>query len=82
MAEVQTPVRRLLGDGKATCSVPEAARILDIGRDLGYTLAAEGRLPVLKLGRKLRVSVVGLERMLAGEAPVPPEVTPWTPDAA
>jgi len=48
----------------ATLSVPEAGCVLGVGRCLSYRLAQEGKLPVLRLGRKLRVSRAALERML------------------
>lgn len=48
----------------ATVSVPNAGRILGIGRSTAYRLAREGSLPVLKLGRKLRVPRAALEEML------------------
>jgi excisionase family DNA binding protein len=47
-----------------TLSVEEAGRLLHCGRRLAYRLAHEGKLPVLRLGRKLRVSRPALDRML------------------
>lgn len=47
-----------------TVSVIEAGRMLGIGRDAAYQAAKRGDLPVLKIGRLLRVSRVALERML------------------
>lgn len=66
-----------------TLTVEEAARILRIGRTAAYALAREWRatngrsgLPVLELGRTLRVPRHALELMLtgswsSGEAPPP-----------
>ena len=49
-----------------TISVPEAGRLyLGIGRDSAYEAARRGQLPVIRVGRLLRVPVVALERMLA-----------------
>ena len=47
-----------------TMSVTEAGAVLGCSRGLSYRLAREGKLPVLKLGRKLRVPRAALERML------------------
>ena len=46
-----------------TISVPEAGRRLGVGRNVAFRLAREGILPVLRLGRKLRVPVRALETM-------------------
>jgi excisionase family DNA binding protein len=53
------------GDGApTTISVEEAAERLGIGRGLAYDLARSGKLPVLRLGRRLRVPLGALQRML------------------
>ena len=73
-----TPGRRpyRLADLPDLLTVEEAARYLRIGRGSAYELArrfrlTEGRegLPVLVLGRTLRVPRHSLERLLALEAP-------------
>jgi excisionase family DNA binding protein len=49
----------------ATCSVEQAAAVLGVGRGLAYELARRGELPgLLKLSRRLRVSVPALKRAL------------------
>ena len=55
----------------ATLTVEEAARVLRIGRTTAYALAREWRttggrsgLPVLELGRTLRVPRAALDRIL------------------
>ena len=48
----------------ATFSVPEAGRILGIGRDAAYEAAARGEIPVLRFGRLKRVPKPALKRML------------------
>ena len=55
-----------------TVSVQEAARLLGIGRTLAYRLAAAGELPVpvLRIGRVLRVPTAPLLALL-GVAEVP-----------
>ena len=48
----------------ATMSVEQAAKILGIGRCTAFRLAAEGKIPALRLGRRLLVSKVALEELL------------------
>ena len=55
---VQEPQRR-------TVNIREAAKILGIGRDQAYMAARLGQLPVIRIGKRLLVSVPALERMLA-----------------
>ena len=53
-----------------TMSVPEAGRhYYGIGRDASYQAAKEGQIPVVKVGKLLRVPIVAMERILerAGE---------------
>lgn len=47
-----------------TLSVEQAGRILGIGRCTSYRLARNGTIPTIKLGRKLRVPMPALEKML------------------
>lgn len=51
---------------RATLTVEEAAERLGISRTLAYELASTGRLPVpvLRLGRRIVVSRLALERVL------------------
>jgi len=52
--------------------VPEAGRrYFDMGMSASYAAAARGDLPTIRIGRKLRVPIVALERMLdeAGRVP-------------
>jgi putative molybdopterin biosynthesis protein len=55
-----------------TLTVPEVAALLRIGRDSAYDLVSSGRLPVLRIGRKLRVPRASVERLIdevvSGEA--------------
>jgi excisionase family DNA binding protein len=72
-----------------TFTVEEAARILRIGRTTAYALAREWRatrgrsgLPVLELGRSLRVPRAALAELLetpAVHVPDPPPTPPPTP---
>jgi excisionase family DNA binding protein len=49
-----------------TMSVPEAGRVLGLSRNAAYAAARRGELPVLRFGKKLRVPVCRLERLLEG----------------
>lgn len=53
-----------------TFTIEEAARHLGIGRGLAYQLARQGAIPTLRLGRRLVVPRLALERMLSGELEV------------
>lgn len=57
-----------------TVSVEEAGRILGYSRNTAYEAVQRGELPVIRLGRKLRVPKVALDRMLDSATPRP--VTP------
>ncbi len=47
-------------------SIPEAGRMLGIGRSLAYKMAKEGTIPTLALGaRRIVVPLAALEKMLA-----------------
>ena len=66
-----------------TLTVEEAAKVLRIGRTAAYALARQWRatngasgLPVLELGRTLRVPRAALEAMLAGTPPSRPPEAP------
>jgi excisionase family DNA binding protein len=48
-----------------TVSVPEAGQRLGLGRNSSYEAARRGDLPVLRFGRKLRVPIVALDRLLS-----------------
>lgn len=50
---------------RVVMTVPEAGAKLGLGRSAAYEAAARGDLPVVKLGRNLRVPIVAFERMLA-----------------
>jgi excisionase family DNA binding protein len=47
-----------------TITVDEAAKLLGIGRSLCYELARSGKLPALRLGRRVVISRKGLEHLL------------------
>lgn len=53
-----------------TLSVAAASKILGVSRNTGYSAAKAGQLPVLRIGRKIRVPKALLERMLTTSAGV------------
>jgi excisionase family DNA binding protein len=52
-----------------TVNVEEAGQILGIGRNSAYEAVRRGEIPVIKIGKLLRVPVVALERMLQEARP-------------
>ena len=58
-----------------TMSVPEAGKLyFGLGRDGAYEAAKRGDIPVIRIGRRLRVSVPALEKMLEDAMPQRAEV--------
>ena len=52
-------------DAPKTLSVPDAGkRYFDLGRNASYAAAARGDIPTMRVGRKLRVPIVAIERLL------------------
>lgn len=51
-----------------TVTVPEAGRLLGISRRSAYGLARAGAIPVLRLGRRVVVPRLALERLLRAAA--------------
>ena len=56
-----------------TMTVEQAAAARNISRGLAYQAARDGRIPSIRIGRRLLVSRRALERLL--EAPTPLGVT-------
>jgi len=53
---------------RQTLTVPEAAKLLGIGRNTAYSLARQGKLPgVIALGKRIVVSKAALEKVLGAE---------------
>jgi len=52
-----------------TLSVEEAGRILGYSRNTAYEAAKRGELPTIRLGRKIRVPRVALQRLLDSAVP-------------
>ena len=59
-----------------TISVPEAGRVyFGLARNAAYEAAHRGDIPVIRIGRMMRVPIVALERMLAEARPTPRDLT-------
>jgi excisionase family DNA binding protein len=54
---------------RLTLTIIEAARVLGIGRGSCYALARSGRLPTVRLGRRLLVPRKALEAMVEVSPP-------------
>jgi Helix-turn-helix domain len=53
-----------------TLSVPEAGRLYyGLSRNGSYDAAKRGEIPTLRVGRKLRVPIAAMERLIDGVAP-------------
>ena len=61
------PPARDLSELPLVLTIPEVALLLRIGRSAAYEAARRGDLPVIHLGRKLRVSRSSLARLLDEE---------------
>ena len=62
--------RRMRAAGTATSNVYTlpSARLLGISRNLAYELLQQGRIPHVRLGRRILVPRLGLEQWIAQEA--------------
>ena len=52
---------------RLTISVVEAGRRLGVGKNAAYEAARRGEIPTIRIGKRILVPVVALERMLRGE---------------
>ncbi len=50
-----------------TISVETYAQLMGIGRSLAYNLARDGSIPVIRLGRRLRIPSAAVLKMLDAE---------------
>jgi excisionase family DNA binding protein len=53
---------------RLTYDVPEAGRLLGLGRNAAYEAVRTGQLPVIKIGSRLLVPKIALDRLLKGES--------------
>lgn len=49
---------------RLTVTMPEAARLLGIGRNTAYEAARRGEIPTVRIGKRLLVPVSALDRLL------------------
>lgn len=59
-------------DETLTLTVEQAAAALNISRGLAYEAARDGRIPTIRIGRRLLVSRRALERLLEEPQPLNP----------
>jgi excisionase family DNA binding protein len=59
-----------------TVSVEDAGKILGYSRNTAYEAVRNGQLTVIRIGRKIRVPKMALERILAGSAQLMAEANP------
>lgn len=59
---------------RLTLTIEETARLLGIGRQLAYDRVKAGEIPVLKIGRRLLVPRIALEKMLQEPKTINPDV--------
>jgi len=53
---------------RLTLTIPQAGKLLGISRGLAYQLAREGKIPVIRLGKRLVVPKLALQKLLSGES--------------
>jgi excisionase family DNA binding protein len=51
-------------ENRLCISVTEAAQMLTISRNLAYEMVKQGRIPVIKFGKRLLIPRLALEKML------------------
>lgn len=55
----------MLSTERKVYTVEEMAKVLGLGRSAAYEAIQEGRVPHLRIGRRIVVPVAALEKMLA-----------------
>ena len=65
-----------MNDEMMLLTVPEAAKLLRISRNLAYELVARGEIPAIRLGRVIRVPRAPLEEWVKSEAAPSPYRSP------
>ena len=51
-------------DGRRTYDIAEAGRLLGIGRNQAYEAAKRGDFPTIRIGKRLLVPKIALDRLL------------------
>lgn len=57
-------------DERLTLTIEETAKLLGIGRNLCYDQVKTGKIPAIKIGRRLLVPRFALEKLLAEPKPL------------
>lgn len=52
-------------DKRLCVTVPEAAAMLGVSRNFGYELVKQGQLPAIRLGKRILIPRIALEKRLA-----------------
>lgn len=60
----------MVNQEKLVLTVPEAGELLGVSRAHAYLMVKLGQIPILKLGRRIVVPRVALEKMLENATPV------------
>jgi excisionase family DNA binding protein len=50
---------------RLTLDVPEAGKLLGLGRNASYEAAAKGEIPTIRIGKRILVPKAAFERFLA-----------------
>jgi excisionase family DNA binding protein len=71
-----------LADAPDALTVPDTAKVLNIGVKQAYAAVERGEIPSFRIGRTIRVSKIALEQLLMGGTPVattgaPNDVLTW-----
>ncbi len=53
-----------MNTGKATLTVPEAAKMLGLGRNSAYEAVRNGTLPSIRFGKRIVIPLLAVERLL------------------
>ncbi|RMI28412.1 helix-turn-helix domain-containing protein [Nocardia stercoris] len=64
-SDVADALRRLLNE--PTISIPDAARLLGIGRSTLYAAVKSGELPAIRVGNRVRIPSKSIRRILQVE---------------
>jgi excisionase family DNA binding protein len=68
-SEIKNEAEFSFTSGNRLCiSVPEAAMMLGISRNHAYELVKQHKLPIIKLGKRLLIPRVALQKMLEGSS--------------
>lgn len=54
----------VFGKTRLTLTIPEAAKVLGIGRNQAYEAARTGEIPVIKIGKRKLVPIAALRAIL------------------